>query len=198
MKDQGKPPKSANAIRAQLKSIKQTANVVRQKGPVDEETQTGRQVTVASFFDHKLGRRFQKELSSSGLFSDSAVRGRKLEITVDYSDVKVASQASEKFRAQFPDRQHVKHSARYDCLIFGSLIGLVVGMVFGFGTKDEIGAIAFAITVTGIFAAIGHLLDRAKMSAIQNHKLGLWEFLVFVALIGMFVIATQGFAILFD
>ena len=197
MKDEGKPPKSANAIRAQLESIKQTANVVRKKGPVNEDTRTESRVIVASFFNHQLGRKFQSELSRRGLFSGSSFRNRKLEISVDYSDVKIASMASEEFRAQFPDHRHTGDSSRFDCLIFGGLIGMAIAMVFATGADDKAGAASFAITITGICAAIGHLLDRSMMSAIQKRKLGLWEFLVAVGILAMIVIATQGLPRLF-
>ena len=100
MSNQGKPPKTSNAIRSKLASISKTAEVVRHSGPINAKNQLDRQIIVASFFDHQLGRKFQRELTRCGHFSKSLISERKLVITVDSQDSQSASALSEKFRAQ--------------------------------------------------------------------------------------------------
>jgi len=197
MNDQGKPPKSADAIRSQLESIRRTAGVVRQQGPINEQNQDSREIVVASFYDHHLGRKFQNELRSRGLFSSASIENRKLVISVDYPDAKIAGEVSTKFRALNPDRRHAVDSSRYDWMIFGGLIGLAIGIVFAIDADNRAYAVAFVLAVTGICSAAGHLVDRTNLAEAKKRRLGLWEFLVFVGILGMVVIATQALPLLF-
>ena len=196
MNDRGKPPKSAEEIQSQLDSIRQTANVACQKGPINEHNQDGRQIVVASFFDRELGRKFQSELSRRGLFSNSTIENRKMVISVDFPDAKVAGQVSKKFRAQFPDCRRPGDASRYDLMIFGSLIGLVTGMTFAIGADYNADTIAFVIATFGIGTATGHLADRVFVTSPRN-RFGLWEFLVAVGILGMAVIAMHQLPLLF-
>jgi len=193
MEHQGKPPKSRESIRSALQSISDTAEAVQHAGPNHERTQAERKIVVASFFNHQLGREFQKELSRRELFSSSVVRDRKLVISVDYDDAQLASSLSEQFRSQHPDRRNPLDSSRYDCLFFGVAVGLAIAMLFIVGAKNQTAGIAFGLAVVGFFAAIGNFLDRA-----MNIRTGfsLWDLFLVVAIIGMAVGAAQGLPLL--
>ena len=200
MTEQGKPPKSADEIRSRLKTICETANVVHEKGVIDSRTQAERQVVVASFYDHQLARDLQTELHRNGLFSESVTSGEKLVVTVDFPDVEVASKLSVDFRHQHPDRRPSRRAARFDFLIFGIAMGLVVGLVFATGASNRNAAIGFVSSMFGLGAAAGNLLDRNRNSRIRNGKFafGLWEFLVAVGILGIGIFAIQCFSSLLD
>ena len=189
MKHKGKPPKSSGQIRTKLESISETAGVVRPSGPANDGAQGSRQFVVASFFDHQLGRQFQRELTRSELFSESVVSARKLVISVDYADVQIASAISEKFRNKYPDRQDQLASNRYDYMIFGIVVGVSISMIFIAGAKDPMANAAFCLASSGFFGASGHLVDRV---ANPKTALGLWDLFVLVAIIGTAISAFNG------
>ena len=195
MTDQGKPPKSAEEIRSRLESISETANAVHEKGVIDSRTQAERQIVVALFYDHQLSRKFQTELQRNGLFSESAVSGGKLVITVNFPDVKQASKISVDFRREHPDRRPSRRGARFDFLLLGIVLGLVVGIIFATGASNIDAAIGFGSSMVGLGAAVGNLLDRIRNSRNRNGKFafGLWEFLVAMVTFGIFVFALDCF-----
>ena len=187
MNDGGKPPKTGSQLRSKLESISKTAQVVRHSGAISE--QTDRQVIVASFFDHQLGKKFQSELIRREFNAKSMVKERKFVVTVEYVDVQDASAISEEFRNNNPDRRIAPEAARYDYLILGTAIGLASAMMFIVGARDQTEAIAFGIAATGFFTASGHFLDR--LFGVRA-KLGVWDFLVLIAVFGMALSAIQG------
>lgn len=198
MVDHGKPPKSSNSIRSQLEKIHATANVVRHRGPMTEEKIRRRQVVVASFFDHRIGKMFREELKQKGLFPESVVKERKMVVSVDNTDVKIASRIAKTFREKYPDKRPVNDASRFDGLLFGSVIGFKVGVVFVVGSANDANAREFALAMFGCGMAAGHLVDRSRSATARGEKMlfGVWELLIVVALLAISIVAIRDFAAL--
>ena len=188
------PPKSAEEIKSKLQSISKTADNENLKGPYNEETNADRQICVASFFDHKLGREFQALLTRHRLFSYAKVQNRKLAISVDFPDSKLASSLSKEFRSQHPDRRSVNDAARYDFMIFGGITAVTISIMF-LKASDVWDLITFSIAMTGLGISAGHLLDRLRTSFGQRGRaaFGLWEFLVIVSILAMMIVTIRVF-----
>ena len=188
MSDQGKAPKSKEAIRSRLEKISQTANVKRESGPNREGAGADGQVVIGSFYDRSLGKKLQAELSSRGLFSESITRARKFVVLVDHSDVKEAGEIYQVFREQHPDPRPVHAHRRYDFLIFGAVIGFTFA-VLGFFAKDCAVGIEFLLLPVALGATGGHLLDQlgGLLTPSKTHwaAFSIWTFSLVVAILAM-------------
>ena len=184
----GKPPKTTSQIRSKLESIRNSTGTTQQAGPLNDQTREGQQIVLASFVNHRLGKQLKKELTQCKLFPETYVRQRKLFITVDHSDAETAILISKRFRERHPDRRDPRESARYDYLIFGTLIGFAIAVAFTAGSGNTVDGLSFGLATVGIFGAAGHLLGRVR--ARKTH-FDLWGMLVLVAIIGMLICSSH-------
>ena len=189
MTEHGRPPKSIDSIRSRLEKISKT---------MTGERINDRQVVVASFQDHQIGKMFRDELKRRGLFPESAVKQRRLVVSVDHRDMGIASPIARTFREKYPDRRPARDSARFDGLVFGSVIGLTVGLIFIIEAPNDANAREFAIAMLGCGMAAGHLLDRYRVATARGNKVrfGVWEFLIVVAMLAISIVALRDFAAL--
>lgn len=111
-------------------------------------------------------------LARRALFSKSKVSARKFIATVDYADVQTASAIYMDFRNKHLDRPDQLAPARYDYSIFGTVIGIAVSLAFVFGANHQTAKIAFGFAPGYVFAAFGHLSDRAGD---RRTALGRWD-----------------------
>ena len=83
-------------------------------------------------------------------------------------------------------------------MIFGGVIRLTISFIFVAGAENETAGIGFALALFGVGAAVGHVIDRLRMSSIRYGRIvfGVWEFLAIVAILAMAIIATQSFPLL--
>lgn len=192
MKDEGKAPKTSQAIRSRLGNISESANVKREQGPYVDSNGTDRQVVVASFFNRRLGQQFQSVLSRNGIFSESVSNNQQLTITVDYEDVQAATLLTQKFLSENPDARPKHMGARFDWLIFGGMLGFVVGLIFGVASQDAVASAQFIVALTTGCAAAGYLLDSlVRFNRNQTIIFGLWVLMLLVFSVAMAVVAIQ-------
>lgn len=190
---EGKPPKTAESIRASLQSIHHTAEVDSRAGPYIDGLSSDYPIAVATFYDPVLARSVQQLLSQSGIFSNVVRRGTGASVFVDNEDHVRAAQLLSKYSERFPNRIPKKESRRFDLLIFGVAIGFALGGVIVSGVSNLPEAAAILLTFTGIGATTGHLLDRLRMSYLRTgrFRVGVLELLLLMSIIGLAIMAER-------
>ena len=100
---EGKPPKSADAIRSKLELLKNSSSSEQlEKGPAGEGFKANDQLSIGSYYNPSLARELQRRLRDAGIYSDSKTHRRQTLITVDHSDSQKGVAIAEDLRRRFP------------------------------------------------------------------------------------------------
>lgn len=176
--------------------------MVDHAGPYTDGLGDDYPIALATFHDREVARSLQQLLSRSGIFSKLVNRGTGAIVFVDNDDHDHAVQLFNEHREQFPNRIPVKNSRRFDFLIFGLAIGLTLGGIFVpsyfFSQMRE--SMVILISFTAIGAAMGHLLDRQRMSLYRRERIrvGVWEVLIMMSIIGMTIMVYRHVIAIFE
>ena len=174
---QGKQPKSQEEMRSKLLSMRTSTSQEHTPGPhingIDEEFP----ILIASFYDPVLARKFQHELGNLDIYTETKNRSRQVLVYADAADATQANLALAKFQERHTDQRPIRNAARWDALIFGSIIGFTLAVVMSIGARQSPYVFAFVIAVTILGMIIGHLIDRTRVHVHRygSAKTGVWE-----------------------
>ena len=187
----GKPPKSADAIRAKLELLKASSDQrLKQMPAIGEGFQSEHPLLIGTFHDRSLAIQLQRRLREDDIYSDLKKHRRQTMVTIDYSDSEKAVPIAEDFRRTYPDSVPLNSNRRIDGLFFGSAIGLTAGgcLAATFMTAEGIG---LSLTFLAIGGLLGHSIDRKRTRKMAEGTFSMWDFLVFVAAIGLTIVMVQ-------
>jgi len=132
MPDQPNDPKDAHTIRKALNAIRSGANVTRRVGPHSEGFKSDHPVLIASFFDRDVARTFQKILIAHGIEPNISKSGNKCHVSVDAKDARPATEIYFDQKSTLADGKVSRNPRRHDLLIFCTVIGLTLCLLFFF------------------------------------------------------------------
>ncbi len=193
MFDVPNPPKSPENIRASLESIHDSAKMKSHEGPFANGLSDDYPITIATFFETRIASSLQRFLSQSGMFSKVVPTQYGAAVVVDKEDRELAWQLYRENQEQFPNHIPKKESKRYDCLIFGTAIGMSIGLIIVIDIYSKPQAAAIPITFAALGAVTGHLLDRLRMSRTRTGRarMGIWELLLAMSIPGMMILIAR-------
>jgi len=188
-------PKDSNTIRKALNAIRSGADITTQAGPHSQGMSSDHPVMIAAFVDRGVARTFERILVENGIEPNFAnVRG-SCQVSVDAKDAKQATAIYFDCKQSLGDGKTSRNPRRYDLLIFSTVVGLTICLMFlaavhfsrfkdlgdsrviydensdivmrGTELKVWVLAAKASLLALGAFVVCGHLADRFRM---KNHK----------------------------
>ncbi len=186
-------PKNEHSIRQALNKIRAGADVSTPAGPHAGGVSPGHPVLIAAFVDRDVARKFQRILLDNEIDPNVAVVGKSRKVSVDAKDAKRATAIYLECKERLADGKFSRNPGRHDWLFFCSLIGLVLGVVFGISVANmrvvpvndasyersnrevrestpgqRLAKIRFlaaksTLLIVGLVVISGHLVDRLRM-----------------------------------
>jgi hypothetical protein len=186
----GKPPKTAERIRATLETVRRAEGPGTSSGPLQGGLRAEDRLEIAAFFDADVARRFQQRLLEGGIMSSIVARRKETRVSVDYADRQRAGDLLEVHRRECPDVRPSGHRRDYDFALFGGALGATLGLI---GLYGEVDAWQDALTLGGftlLGALVGNLIDWLRIMYRRSGRLqfGVREFLIVVVLPALAVV----------
>jgi hypothetical protein len=160
-RQQGKPPKSASAIRAALDAVRHGNGPPPAAGPQTGGMQPDDRLTIASFYDREVALRFLERLVAAGVMSATLRRGfRQDQVLVDCGDRQRAAEALAEHLARTPDRMISRYRRSIDFLLLGAVLGGTLGSI---GIASETMSGKTLQSPRGLLTAVGFTLYGALL-----------------------------------
>lgn len=189
--NEGKPVKSTSTIRAALEALRpeESDKKIRERGPLFDGYRSDYPITVATFHDPEMAKRFQKRLSEKNVYSKLVSGFAATNIIVDAEDSTKAAEIFKATRSEFPNHKPKRLSRRFDYLIFGILMGATLSLTLVVNVMHHRLAATVPIAFCIIGALLGHLIDRFRSQRAIHGKIqmGILEFLI-LATVPIFII----------
>ncbi len=127
---QGKPPKSADSIRAALEAVRQSTCPAPQAGPHQAGLASDAPLVIASFYDPEVARGFVDLLVAAGILSATLRRGfRQDQVLVDSGDRRKAAELLAAYLVGKPYRMVTRFRRSIDFMLLGAAMGGVSGAI---------------------------------------------------------------------
>jgi hypothetical protein len=184
--------KSTEQIRSALAAVRAQSREQPAAGPLTEGSTAEHRIVLAEFHDSASCKAFQQQLSQNGMLFEVRERGQTTLVCVDAGDRVRAGELLANHLQEHPDVWATGHRRDWDGMIFGAMLGAVVGTIFLAGQRLSWLLTAQMLACALLGSMIGRTLNLLKQTVIQRKlQFGLQETLTLVAIIAMVMFLYQ-------